>query len=487
MRLSPTAACLALCLCTLGADALKVTKSIGSSKPWQFLGWFTFDRETAGSAVANATTLSWEWSGSPIQDGLELRLYDDQAESFPEARKYLEDGYLGVLPDVEAVCRYTGDVPIARAADTTPAATRHVQDSVRPRVWYAYLAVSDCGSGNATGIPSGGEVTVHFRNAGGFFRAEFGVDQQWVLETLIAAAACTFVLAAGYLLSLKAQRVGKPGGGGVVDNEDDDEPMALADGPGFFHPLMKHFVATVLLHFVAYCFLMFNAVKLAATGESNEGLRVCGLVMEIAATLMFLLLILVFAMGWKVVDVAGAADESAESVQRRRRELGVVFAVFLGLHCALIAAQIHMDGWATTYPYATWPGVALALLRVPMLAYYLYSLRATTEVMPEEEQTCAFKATAAVFAAQLAALPVLVLVAVLVDPWVRYKVVFMTDTLLRLVGLVTMACVLWPSERSRLLLSSGYEHVSAVVSTDAQDLLRPAGLTCMDDNDEDAL
>ena len=477
-----TAACLALCLCTLDADALKITKSIGSSKPWQFLGRFTFDNVAPGSTAQEETTLYWKWSGSPIQDGLELRLYDDQAESFPEARKYLEDGYLGILPDVRAACRYTESPNVARSLELRPSATRFVHDGLRPRIWYAYLALNDCGSDDAE-IPSGGEVTVHFRNAGGFFRAEFGVDQQWVLETLIAAAACTFVLAAGYLLSLKAQRVGKPAG---VGNEDADEPMALADGPGFFHPLMKHFVATVLLHFVAYCFLMFNAVKLAATGESNGGLRVCGLVMEIAATLMFLLLILVFAMGWKVVDVAGAADESAESVQRRRRELGVVFAVFLGLHCALIAAQIHMDGWATTYPYATWPGVALALLRVPMLAYYLYSLRATTEVMPEEEQTCAFKATAAVFAAQLAALPVLVLVAVLVDPWVRYKVVFMTDTLLRLVGLVTMACVLWPSERSRLLLSSGYEHVSAVVASDANELVQPA-LQCMEDSDEDAL
>ena len=234
---------------------------------------------------------------------------------------------------------------------------------------------------------------------------------------------------------------------------EQDEPLPL-------HPIMRHFVATCTLQMTAFIFLLCNGLKYAATGAGNEGLEVAGLVIDTLATLMLLVLIIVYAMGFKVVEVEHLANY--ESVQKRRKSIALFMLATMVLHGALILAQYQMDGWSTELPYATWPGYCLAGLRVPTLAYYLWTLKGTHELIPKDDRTSMFYSCTSIFAVQIAALPAMLIVALLVDPWVRFKVVFMSDALLRMIALFAMAILLLPGERSRKMLASGYEHIPTV-------------------------
>ena len=189
------AVCLLLCL---HVDAKLVVVPLKNDRPFQFLGWFTYNEVTNGSRELNETTMEWTVEGRAGANAVRVIIYSDVEASYSKAQKYIEADETDEegMSDTERC-----NIVSTRAGGGYPYVQHHaklvVPGFTRPRVWHVYAASLNCNES----IGEGGSVTIHFRNAGGFFSAEFGVDRQWVTETLIAAVAACAVLIVGFLVA----------------------------------------------------------------------------------------------------------------------------------------------------------------------------------------------------------------------------------------------------------------------------------------------
>eukprot|EP01064_Diplonema_japonicum_P003110 TRINITY_DN1204_c1_g2_i1.p1 TRINITY_DN1204_c1_g2~~TRINITY_DN1204_c1_g2_i1.p1 ORF type:complete len:449 (+),score=54.62 TRINITY_DN1204_c1_g2_i1:64-1410(+) len=419
-------------LCVINqVTALHSVVKLDSDKPWQFIGKFTYAK-TSGEAKDTETLFSWDYSSHEADD-LELRGYVDIEGSWSVAESLLLQG--GTESEMRTICLKTGLSGSEGSLRYRPSPKKigqvHVPGSSRTHVWYFYLARSSC-----VGKVTQGEVIVDMTNPGGFFSKQFSSDKNWILECLIAVV-CTLVAFAGVYTY-----------------------KAVTTPP--FHPVMQHYLITIGLQIVASGLLMAEYLQFASSGVGNVGLVTSGQAMDTIAHLMFLLLILVFAMGFKVVEVSPL--KKYESLQKRRKTLAVFFVSLVIVHVLLLIAQLDMNAWDMSYPYTTVPGILLAILRVPILGYYAYSLRDTLKLVATHHTL--FITYGFAFGAQILLLPVLLLVAVLIDPWVRFKTVFMSDILMRTLLLLLMGVLLWPGEKTLALLSSGYEAIPLVNDDD---------------------
>eukprot|EP01063_Lacrimia_lanifica_P028639 TRINITY_DN4218_c0_g6_i3.p1 TRINITY_DN4218_c0_g6~~TRINITY_DN4218_c0_g6_i3.p1 ORF type:complete len:476 (+),score=178.73 TRINITY_DN4218_c0_g6_i3:59-1486(+) len=454
-----------LLLLTVSAGALRVEKDIGSAKPWQFVGHFAFGKVMPGTQEARDTYMEWELEGVAARDDVEIWVFSDMQKSWGTARRSIFGEGAAAGEDFSQRCREVDDGhDLSVRLPLSPGSKLNIPDHLRDRVWYVYLASKTC---NAT-IPSGGSFSIHFRNAGGFFRAELGKDTQFVLETALAGCGALVLFVAAYALSAGAVplRLPTPTSSSSssdddrkdseeADNASDDAVYGAAEGAVEFHPVMQLFAAVVALQAVSYALLAGNYWHLAGSGAEVAGLRVAAEVVDAVVGLLFLVVVMLYAMQFKVVDVG-----HSESLQRRRVWLVAVFAVLLTVHFLLSAYRFWMAEWSTLYIYETPPGLLLASLRVPLAVYYACTLRGSLAASGEEGASLGLSwRVGGVFMAYIIALPCFVLVAFAVDPWVRFKVVFMADVVVKTLTMVAMGCLLWPGGRVERLLASGYTSV----------------------------
>eukprot|EP00659_Diplonema_papillatum_P020869 gene20869-32184_t len=280
-----------------GACALHKDIEFTSDRPWQFLAKFTYMRVYDGF---NDTLFQWNVTGRPVGD-TEIRLYNDMDGSWNLAGPLLEGGGKDAAADRE-ICKSTGTKEGGlryRPNRLHAAGKTQVPDGLRARVWYAFAAAPNCSSNLASG-----RVSLVMHNPGGWLRKEFSADRQWVAECLIALCAGFFLFISAYLVSLAV----------VIRAKVVDTP---------FHPIMKHHVSTMCIQFLAYLLFLSGSLHTAQTGYELKWLSIVGYTVDTVAQLFFLLMIVVFSMGFVVVQVHG--QDGFESIQKRRSSLGLLF------------------------------------------------------------------------------------------------------------------------------------------------------------------
>lgn len=266
MRLLSTLFLLAL------AHAAKFTQH--ATGHFAFVGSFCFDHNTKGGDVGTVDFHIDFPAGFDHGTSTWVAIYDDQSNSWPSVHghsltceetllpKYSPNGRSGEL----------GPSLIITQPDEPYIHTLHISEVSRPRFWW--FAVVNCNTSL-----SGVTVETHFKNTiYSTWDHEFGANEVGVNSLFL-----TYFLFSLFFMPACVW-----------------SSMQLKKKVGFAHPLVKAFVASVIL-FAIGCFFCFIAMaKFSNDGIGSPGLYVAGGFSLLESRVLFMLLLLLLARGWTI-------------------------------------------------------------------------------------------------------------------------------------------------------------------------------------------
>eukprot|EP01060_Flectonema_neradi_P016359 TRINITY_DN22969_c0_g1_i1.p1 TRINITY_DN22969_c0_g1~~TRINITY_DN22969_c0_g1_i1.p1 ORF type:complete len:465 (+),score=92.47 TRINITY_DN22969_c0_g1_i1:69-1463(+) len=416
-----------------------IVVSLESNRPWKYLGAFVFEKHQGfpNDDGLRGKRILPEINWAHDADDLEIRFYynGDNGEPWSSASKWFKIGDDAPDSDLETISkacensRTDAGIHPQSVASSVP-----IYDKRRDREWHFVAVKKNCyfASPEDVAIPQeAGDISVQFHNPGGFFTYEFGVNKYHILQTLMVCTLLVFLLFIIY--TVKRFQVS-------------------------LHPIAKFFNYTCTVQLISFILYTSSYFAMASTGEAHRNIMLyMGRIADVAGDTMFLLLVIVFAMGFKVLNLPGVATAAdSETVQKRRHSLLLFLCVVSALRIALVSVEVHEGIWNNTSPYKSLPGVLLAVLRIPIFIYYIYSLCGTIKRSAESANKTFFLTWGVIFSASIIGLPIYVFLAEVVSPWVEYRVVFCSDTSVKTILMIAMGVILMPGERSEALLGSGY-------------------------------
>ena len=434
---------LSLLLVVNTCTAEHITVALESKRPWKYLGAFVYEKFTA---IRNDTSLrgqgilpevTWEHE----DDELEIRFYYSGAggEPWESANKWFTKGNNAADDDISTIAQACNDSRKGAGRYHQMSATIPVYDKRRDRVWHFIAVKRNCyfASQKDIVIPEeAGIIELKMHNPGGLFTYEFGVNKYFILQTLFVCTTILFMLFIVYTFK------------------------RFTDGP--LHPITRFLSYTISVQVVALILYTSSYITMATTGEAHKNIMlIMGRLVDVSADTMFLLLVVVFSMGFKVLNPPGVASSAdTETVQKRRHSLMLFFVTVCALRIAFVSVEVHEGVWNNISPYKSIPGILLAILRLPMAMYYGNTLSGTIRRSDEITNKTFFTTWGIIFSAHIIGLPIYVLLAEVVSPWVEYRVVFCADIAVRTILMVAMGAILMPGKRSDILLGSGYSVVA---------------------------
>ena len=219
----------------------------------------------------------------------------------------------------------------------------------------------------------------------------FSADESGVLQiTYVFAALYSIVGLYGYIVSQRL-RAGRK-----------------------FHSTVKLLMWSVGFALIAVVVALAYYTQYASYGEAPSWLRYLSLGFSGAAEIMMMLQMMLVAKGWTIV-------RRKISAQGRLR-LSVFVTFYASVYCvAVVFYEYYMETVSITYLYETVPGYMIVFLRLVLFAWVFRAIRITLSKYNKKGFYFKFG-----FAVCLWALivPFLVVLNLLVDPWVRYKVIY---------------------------------------------------------------
>lgn len=212
------------------------------------------------------------------------------------------------------------------------------------------------------------------------------------------------------------------------------------------HPVTKLFTASLLLDFVALCFILIHTLKFCLDGIGYPKLSMAGDIFDILSRTSFMLLLLLLAKGWAVT----------------RMELTwkpLVFAIWLCygvVHILLYVWNLtEVDIIEDIDEYQTWPGWLIIVFRWLIMIWFLYELR-TTMLYEHNTQKLNFLlhfgASSLVWFIYL---PILALIALHVSALWRFKLLLGITYSADCFAYCVMAHLLWPTRSEQYFLLAG--------------------------------
>jgi len=155
-------------------------------------------------------------------------------------------------------------------------------------------------------------------------------------------------------------------------------------------------------------------------------------------TFMFLLVLL--AKGWAITK---------SEVDDKKFLVIMVSAFLLAYITMFIWQNVGRDPASTLYVYESAPGIIILVLRSLALLWFLFLLRKTHLDEQNDEKKRFYFIFGILYTLWFLALPLIVLLAVLLQAWYRFKVVTGLFLCVNTLGLFGLAFLLWPNRASR--------------------------------------
>uniref|UniRef100_K3W6S0 GPR180/TMEM145 transmembrane domain-containing protein n=1 Tax=Globisporangium ultimum (strain ATCC 200006 / CBS 805.95 / DAOM BR144) TaxID=431595 RepID=K3W6S0_GLOUD len=301
-----------------------------------------------------------------------------------------------------------------------------IHEHLRPRFWY--VALARCVPGGDEYEPSFTQITeanfrkyyftswyrIHMTQANG---SELPVQQQG-MPVIYALMAVLSGIAA--LVQTIAAR-------GLRKSESFHPIMKLLTMVVFFFSLSN---VLLFLHFYAY---MFNGVGVPLFSYSAK-------MMQVFVRVGTILLAMLVAKGWTINSVALEGQE----------KLSCLMISILGLYLSMAMWYlIWLDPASTLYIYDSWPGIGICVLLLGALIWFVNTILETRSYEEASAKRRFFLQIACLFSVYIVALPVIVLLASFLSPWVREKTVAAISTSVELCVYTALIYLLWPSRAPR--------------------------------------
>eukprot|EP01065_Artemidia_motanka_P048382 TRINITY_DN7773_c2_g1_i4.p1 TRINITY_DN7773_c2_g1~~TRINITY_DN7773_c2_g1_i4.p1 ORF type:complete len:508 (+),score=162.68 TRINITY_DN7773_c2_g1_i4:78-1526(+) len=426
------AVAVAASLCGSAAAKKAVTDLAAAEYPWAYLTDFVFETSNRSKLErynirarpsASDWGMAW-WTSAATPRSVKVVIYDDEYWSWAKAREAL------LSPgNVSDTCAYL----TTRRADGGPAVDvmpgggvctaaspcfRPIIQYARRRYWYV-LAV-DCTAGLA------GTVATDMTNPGGFFRHEFSVDRTWMLEFYSVAAVLQAALLTAFVAAGRREPVGA---------------------------VVGAFLASAFLQTAASVCAWLHYFQFAHDGVGSVSMLEVSELLSIVAGVVLMGLLVVFASAFTLAPQEGERG-GRSSLRRQRLVLHVTFSTLLAVHLIVFVVRLSAGRSNLTasyaYPYDAASGEVLAALRVPIAAYFVATLARTVRLVPEFKKH--FVPIGAFFLLYILSLPLLIVAANAVSPWVRYRWIEIPAVALVLAAQGAMGVTLWPGAMREIAL-----------------------------------
>eukprot|EP00164_Ancoracysta_twista_P001448 GFYU01001888.1.p1 GENE.GFYU01001888.1~~GFYU01001888.1.p1 ORF type:complete len:434 (-),score=118.82 GFYU01001888.1:274-1575(-) len=284
-------------------------------------------------------------------------------------------------------------------------------DNRRPHYWY--WALLNC---NTTTMSIKYEAS--YLNPGGFWTREISYDYQGYPEMYVVFSILFLIFAVIHIKGTLSLGRTSP-----------------------LHPIIKLLTTAVALQFASLMFIMIHWLVYAGNGKGAPALDAIGFFIDAAANLIFLYLLLGLAMGWGISMIS--------VFEHKKQIMGVLVAYFILYFLVFIWEYVARDPASTYYMYESGPGIVLIVARLLTLGWFLWLIYNTYahESLPEKRRF--YKHFSIVYSLWFLGLPFVVLMAAVLDPWVRAKTVTAIYLLITTIGFCYVGFWFWPTRAAQ--------------------------------------
>mmetsp|Transcript_120853 Transcript_120853/g.341711 ORF Transcript_120853/g.341711 Transcript_120853/m.341711 type:complete len:441 (-) Transcript_120853:264-1586(-) len=366
----------------------------------EFVGKFCYDYKPTLQLQAGTVALD-VWRESPTKDAgrIDFLMFDDEEKHWKNARKKwawsscqekIDDASIATTINLDSTNEH-----LTSAFD--------IHEHLRPRFWYFSFV--------ACGLKETGRIRyrLHVTNPAQDWQQEFSMDHLGLVKVYA-------FFAVAFMISTFATLWATPLSSGRRE-----------------HP----YIVLLILSYLAsdascLCYLVHYGLFMAH-GHGSMRIRFLGIVAGIAANCTIFLIAMLSSVGWAI---------SRRVLPRRRCFLGCISAVGgLSAICEL-HAEVALVQSTRLYAYQSSPGVLALILKVFMFCWFAYQTSTTYEEEALDKNRRFYRYLGVSFTAWAINVPLTVLLAFMVAPHYRHKVVATVDVVARFLGQALLAQIL---------------------------------------------
>lgn len=348
---------------------------------------------------------------------LYLLVFSDEKDHWMRARPFWDE-----LTCKERIELASWATPISQLLTTEPFAGNWsvvVRQSTRPRFWY--FAFLNCGAEIVEPV----EFKVHALNVQQGFQAEFSLDLRGsvFLESAFTGLFALVVLVAGCAGFSRRGR---------------------GEGTPRSSPLLRLLCTSASCSMAGSCLRALHHLAFAVNGHGIILLAVVGALLACVAKALLLILHFVVAKGWALLY------QQDDWPKRYTILAGLCGVVFLSVGCEIWEQYFH-DQSTAFYHYESWPGRSILAMNACLMAASLAYMRGTYRREEYGEVRTFYVLVTVACGIYFVAIPVVCLLAELLDPWVRRKIVERVEISTRFAATALLTLCLRPSRLDSLI------------------------------------
>ncbi|EGC34910.1 hypothetical protein DICPUDRAFT_34248 [Dictyostelium purpureum] len=376
-------------------DAMVIKKKIESKSDFVILGKFCY-------STVPGSILIWEANNVTTNPNVTIQLYDDDINSWGAATA-------------------SGNSCIDKAGfsldDWQANKARKVvypKDTQRPHFWY--VVATNCAENGQVGTV---DFTLTFLNGGSGWNTQFSYEEQG-LEALYLVYFFVFLGLFGYTVFTTYK---------LHKNNS-------------LHPMIMILGAVVTLEFLSVFVLLCQYGSYSHNGVGGKGAEGFGQLLDLAAQLAFILLLILISKGWAISRVT--IDE--------KRIVFAVIGVLSFLYLFMFIWYKAGEGIAsTTYMYDTAPGIVLLVARGLAMIWFMWCGYSTYMEETHPAKRNFYTLFGISFVIWFLILPMISVIAAAVEPWVRERIVTSFYVTANAIGFVAVTYLLSPSRSGDLI------------------------------------
>jgi len=280
------------------------------------------------------------------------------------------------------------------------------------RAYYWFVALADC-TANTLNVPV---YVVNWTNPGGFWTKNFSYDQQGLVVIYIFYTIFYFILVCVHGWAIYQQHQAEQ-----------------------WHPVIRVLSVAILLGFLSNLAEMIHYLIYAGNGVGVAFILGFGDLLAMVSQIVLMFQCILIAKGWAITT----------SYLTDKYIVLAVMALFVVAYLALfIWDKAAPNPASVLYFYESVPGIIVAILRVLTCGWFIWSLRNTIRLESLPEKRMFYFIFGGSYTVWFLLLPLIVLIAVFLAPWVRFRIITALMVTSDFVGLSALAFLLWPSRAS---------------------------------------
>jgi len=212
-----------------------------------------------------------------------------------------------------------------------------------------------------------------------------------------------------------------------------------------YHPIIQLLTGSLAASFLAVFLNLIHWGSYAANGVGAPGIKGLADLLDFGNDLILTVLIVLVAHGWTITT----------TVLKPRDRTAVVV-----LLCVLVLVYLTLFIWdyaaptpaSTLYFYQSVPGYLLLAVRILCLGWFVFCMYQTLQLETAPEKRRFYFIFGGAYGAWLLTMPIIVLIAAVVDPWVMLKTVTVVQVLIDYLSLVALVALMWPTWARRYFI-----------------------------------